>query len=84
MYVSPKLNYLSTISSFFYGLIILFRLLLLSQAVNVPRDSASVEYAKHRHHELYEQIAREHERIGAEQYQLRLAFEATSEIPIEI
>lgn len=49
----------------------------------LPRDTASVEYAKHKHFTLFDRIAADHERIGAEQHQARLAFEATSEIPME-
>lgn len=54
---------------------------LFLQAANLPRDTASVAYAKEKHHNLFEKIAQDHERIGAEQLAKRLEFEATSEIP---
>lgn len=56
----------------------------------MPRDSASVAYAKQRHHTLFERIAADHARIGAEQEVLRAEaeakralFESTSEISPE-
>lgn len=54
----------------------------LAALAAAPRDSASVAYAKQKHYLLFDQIAAEHERIGAEQHQARLAFEATSVIPM--
>lgn len=45
----------------------------------VPNDSESVANAKIRHHTLYEQIAQDHARIGAELEAQRVLFESTSE-----
>lgn len=47
--------------------------------VVVPKDSASVARAKERHFTLYEKIAAEHARIGAELEAQRALFESTSE-----
>ena len=47
-------------------------------AAPVPQDSIAVANAKKKHLTLFEKIAAEHARIGEEQLQLRLAFEATS------
>lgn len=49
--------------------------------VVVPLDSASVANAKQRHFILYEQIAQEHQRLGAELEAKRALFESTSEQP---
>lgn len=58
---------------------------LLSQGnVVLPVDSYAVSKAKERHYALYEQIAAEHERIGAELEAKRALFESTSEISIDI
>lgn len=40
-------------------------------------------YAKQKHHTLFEQIAEDHARIGAELEAKRLLFESTSEKSIE-
>lgn len=45
----------------------------------VPSDSYAVAKAKERHQTLYEQIAEEHQRLGAELEAKRLLFESTSE-----
>lgn len=45
----------------------------------VPRESASVARAKERHFTLYEKIAADHARIGAELEAKRALFESTSE-----
>lgn len=42
----------------------------------MPRDSASVAYAKERHHTLFERIAADHVRIGAELEAQRAELEA--------
>lgn len=52
-------------------------MLQVSAAV-APRQTEAVARATDRHLSLYEKIAEEHRRIGAEQYAARLAFEATS------
>lgn len=52
---------------------------LLQNVVVVPKDSASVARAKERHFTLYEKIAAEHARIGAELEANRVLFESTSE-----
>lgn len=49
----------------------------------LPRDTASVAYAKERHHTLFEAIAAEHARIGAELAAQRALFESTSQITPE-
>lgn len=51
----------------------------LQLSASLPRDSASVAHAKERHQTLYERIAADHARIGAEQQALRALFESTSE-----
>lgn len=51
--------------------------------VVVPSDSYAVAQAKERHHTLFEQIAAEHVRLGAELEAKRALFESTSEIPLE-
>lgn len=51
------------------------------QNPHFPRDSAAVAHAKERHYNLYDAIAQQHARIGAEQAELRRAYEATSEHP---
>lgn len=48
------------------------------QEPKLPKDTVAVAKAKDRHFSLYEKIAQEHARIGAEQEAARLAFEATS------
>lgn len=50
----------------------------------VPSDSYAVAKAKERHHTLYEQIAAEHVRLGAELEAKRALFESTSEIPLDL
>lgn len=45
----------------------------------LPRDTQSVAYAKERHHTLFEKIAADHARIGAELAEQRALFESTSE-----
>lgn len=54
---------------------------LIKGQVIVPPDSASVARAKDRHLSLYEKIAQEHQRLGAELEAKRALFESTSEIP---
>lgn len=49
----------------------------------VPSDSAAVARAKERHLSLYEKIALEHQRIGAELEAKRALFESTSEKEFE-
>ncbi|CAO1381436.1 unnamed protein product [Diamesa hyperborea] len=49
-----------------------------ASAAPVPQDSVAVANAKKKHLTLFEKIAAEHARIGEEQLQQRLAFEATS------
>lgn len=49
----------------------------------VPADSASVARAKDRHLSLYQQIAEEHQRLGAELEAKRALFESTSEHSVE-
>lgn len=50
--------------------------------VIAPHDSESVANAKLRHHTLYEQIAQDHARIGAEREAERALFESTSEADV--
>lgn len=50
--------------------------------VIVPHDSESVANAKLRHYTLYEQIAQDHARIGAEREAERALFESTSEADV--
>lgn len=57
--------------------------LYLQGNVIVPSDSASVARAKERHFTLFDQIAQEHQRLGAELEAKRALFESTSEKPIE-
>lgn len=45
----------------------------------VPNESESVARAKERHYSLYEKIAADHARIGAELEAKRALFESTSE-----
>lgn len=54
--------------------------------VVVPKDSVSVAHAKVRHQQLFDRIAAEHARIGAEREAERALFESTSEkqIPVEV
>lgn len=47
--------------------------------VAAPQDTVSVARAKERHFTLYEQIAQDHARIGAELAAKRALFESTSE-----
>ncbi|XP_031638497.1 uncharacterized protein LOC116350729 [Contarinia nasturtii] len=49
----------------------------------VPSDSAAVARAKQRHQTLFEQIALEHQRLGAELEAKRALFESTSEKEFE-
>lgn len=58
-----------------------FFFFLLKGNIVVPSDSASVANAKQRHFTLYEQIAQEHQRLGAELEAKRALFESTSEQP---
>lgn len=51
--------------------------------VVVPNDSYAVAKAKERHHTLFEQIAAEHQRLGAELEAKRALFESTSELPLD-
>lgn len=51
--------------------------------VVVPADSHAVAKAKERHHTLFEQIAADHQRIGAELEAQRALFESTSEKEFE-
>lgn len=44
----------------------------------MPRESEAVARARDHHLSLYERIAADHARIGAEQEAARIAFEATS------
>lgn len=58
----------------------LIEMLLFSQGdVIVPADSYAVAKAKERHYSLYEKIAQDHQRIGAELEAQRALFESTSE-----
>lgn len=50
----------------------------------VPSDTASVASAKQRHFSLYEKIATEHARLGAELEEKRALFESTSEKDISL
>lgn len=52
--------------------------------MNLPHDTVSVSKAKERHFALYEKIAQEHARIGAEQAAKRALFESTSEPNIDV
>lgn len=52
--------------------------------VIVPNDSVSVANAKIKHQQLFEQIAEDHARIGAEREAERALFESTSEKDIYI
>lgn len=45
----------------------------------MPRETVAVARANERHFNLYEQIAQEHARIGAEHAAQRALFESTSE-----
>lgn len=45
----------------------------------VPSDSAAVAGAKERHQRLFQKIAQDHQRIGAELEAQRALFESTSE-----
>lgn len=49
-----------------------------------PQDTVSVARAKERHFTLYEKIAQEHARIGAEQAAQRALFESTSEPTFDV
>lgn len=51
-----------------------------------PNDSAAVAQAKLKHHALFERIAADHARIGAEREAERALFESTSEthVPVEV
>lgn len=49
----------------------------------MPPDSYAVAKAKERHQTLFEKIAAEHQRIGAELEAKRILFESTSEKPLE-
>lgn len=46
-----------------------------------PEDTASVAWAKEKHFTLYDKIAADHARIGAELEAQRALFESTSEKP---
>lgn len=48
-----------------------------------PRETVAVEKAKQKHFTLFEKIAAEHAQIAAQREAERIAFEATSEHPIE-
>lgn len=52
---------------------------IVQNVVGGPKDSASVERAKERHFTLYDKIAADHVRIGAELEAQRALFESTSE-----
>lgn len=61
-------------------LLICFDFIVIEQGnVAAPQDSVSVARAKERHFTLYEQIAQDHARIGAELAAQRALFESTSE-----
>lgn len=50
----------------------------MQENVIEPQDTESVANAKVRHHTLYDRIAQDHARIGAEREAERLLFESTS------
>lgn len=49
----------------------------------MPSDTYAVSKAKERHFTLFDQIAAEHERLGAELEAKRALFESTSEISLD-